>query len=413
MKLIDKSNKQFLIVLIVLLSISSVVIFSLLNSYIKNELDEKLKNDEYRIIQKLKENPHIVSISPIIEVEASSEKEERIGKIRNVMVYDFIEDEKEPYRELVSVKKINGKFYSIKIRQSSIENKDLLFAIGFTIFAVFTVLVFSLFFINNRLSRKLWQPFYTNINRLKSYSFQENKQLELENSNIDEFYQLNQSLEELTSKLSKDYITLKEFTENASHEIQTPLSIILMNIDDLLQKNQSEESNSKLYQTYQAAKRLSNLNEKLLLLARLDNNQKRELENVNLNEKIEQQIKVLEPLIEAKELVVKLSNSFIFNVQMDPVIADILIMNLLSNAIKHNLNKGFITISISENKIHFTNSKATDKIIDEEEIFQRFKKGNSDSVGLGLSIILKICDVSRLTISVQQTASEITFIVKK
>jgi len=413
MKLIDKSNKQFLIVLIVLLSISSVVIFSLLNSYIKNELDEKLKNDEYRIIQKLKENPHIVSISPIIEVEACSEKEERIGKIRNVMVYDFIEDEKEPYRELVSVKKINGKFYSIKIRQSSIENKDLLFAIGFTVFAVFTVLVFSLFFINNRLSRKLWQPFYTNINRLKSYSFQENKQLELENSNIDEFYQLNQSLEELTSKLSKDYITLKEFTENASHEIQTPLSIILMNIDDLLQKNQSEESNSKLYQTYQAAKRLSNLNEKLLLLARLDNNQKRELENVNLNEKIEQQIKVLEPLIEAKELVVKLSNSFIFNVQMDPVIADILIMNLLSNAIKHNLNKGFITISISENKIHFTNSKATDKIIDEEEIFQRFKKGNSDSVGLGLSIILKICDVSRLTISVQQTASEITFIVKK
>jgi len=413
MKLIDKSNKQFLLLLIVLLSISSVVIFSLLNSYIKAELDEKLRNDEWRIIQKLKLNPHIISISPILEVNTTSESIERISEIKNVKIYDFIEKENEPYRELVSVKKINEKFYSIKVRQSTIENKDLLFAVGSTIFTVFAVLVIALFLINNRLSRKLWKPFYTNINRLKLFSFDENSKLELVKSDIDEFYQLNQSLEVLTVKLSKDYIALKEFTENASHEIQTPLSIVLMNIDEVLQHEQTEDNYTKLYSAFQAAKRLSNLNEKLLLLARLENSQKREVDRLNLGEIIQLQIKSLCPLIDVKEISINLSYSDVFELNIDKEIAEILIVNILSNAIKHNSVKGFITLVITKNSIHFTNSKASEKMINEEEIFHRFKKGNSDSVGLGLSIIQKICIVSQLTISIEQTDSEITFILKK
>ena len=104
-KLIEKTNQQFLVVLVILLSISSVIIFLLLNRYIKDELDEKLRNDEWRIIEKLKENPHIISISPIIEVDTTNITIENEGEIKNVMVYDFIEKEKEPYRELVSIKK--------------------------------------------------------------------------------------------------------------------------------------------------------------------------------------------------------------------------------------------------------------------------------------------------------------------
>jgi two-component system, OmpR family, sensor kinase len=234
-KLIEKTNQQFLVVLVILLSLSSVIIFLLLNRYIKDELDEKLRNDEWRIIEKLKENPHIISISPIIEVDTTNITLENEGEIKNVMVYDFIEKEKEPYRELVSIKKINNTFYRIQVRQSTIENKDMLFAIGITLFSVFALLVVILFYINNRLSVRLWKPFNRNIEALKSYSFKENKPIALQSSDVEEFQQLNESLEELTSKLSKDYIALKEFTENASHEIQTPLSIILLNIEAVLQ----------------------------------------------------------------------------------------------------------------------------------------------------------------------------------
>lgn len=411
-KLIEKSNQQFLVVLVILLSISSLIIFFLLNRYIKDELDEKLRNDEWRIIEKLKKNPHIISISPIIEVDTTNITVENEGEIKNVMVYDFIEKEKEPYRELVSIKKINDTFYKIQVRQSTIENKDMLFAIGITLFSVFALLVVILFYINNRLSMRLWKPFYINISALKKFSFQENKPLELVDSDVAEFQQFNQSVKELTDKLSKDYIALKEFTENASHEIQTPLSIILMNIEAVLQSELNEANYKKLYSSFQAAKRLSILNEKLLLLAKLDNNEKGDVQQIDIEERIKFQLSSLEPLIEDKSLKIILSTTEKMFLFIDPVIADILLINLFSNAIKHNIEKGYIRISINQNTVSITNSK-NELYIQTNDLFKRFKKGNLTSSGLGLSIVEKIALAYGLSLSVQQNDDDITFTIKK
>lgn len=411
-KLIERSNQQFLILLVLLLSISSIIIFLLLNRYINDELDEKLRNDEWIIIEKLKKYPEIISISPIIEVDTINLLIEKKSVIKNVLVYDFIEKEEEPYRELNSVKNINNKFYKIKIRQSTIENKDLMFAIGITLFIVFLLLVLVLFYINNRLSIRLWKPFHINIEKLKYFSFNENKPLSLISSDIVEFQQLNQSLEELTSKLSNDYITLKEFTENASHEIQTPLAIILLNIEDILQSELSESNYKKLYSSFQAAKRLSILNEKLLLLAKLENNEKGEEQIIDIEEKIKQHLHALAPLIEDKSLKIIFNKSERFNISIDPILADILLVNLLSNAIKHNINKGYIRISIKQKSISITNSKSK-KPVDTITIFKRFEKGNSTSIGLGLSIVEKIIKVYHLNLSIQQNREEITFMINK
>ena len=383
-----------------------------MNRYIKDELDEKLRNDEWRIIEKLKENPHIISISPIIEVDTTNITLENEGEIKNVMVYDFIEKEKEPYRELVSIKKINNTFYRIQVRQSTIENKDMLFAIGITLFSVFALLVVILFYINNRLSVRLWKPFNRNIEALKSYSFKENKPIALQSSDVEEFQQLNESLEELTSKLSKDYIALKEFTENASHEIQTPLSIILLNIEAVLQSELNESNYKKLYSSFQAAKRLSILNEKLLLLAKLDNNEKGDEQIIEIGERVQQQLNSLQPLIENKSLTIIFTEKEKFNISIDPIIADILIINFLSNAIKHNIDKGYVRIAIHHNSISITNSKL-ETSINTEDIFKRFKKGNPTSFGLGLSIVDKIASVYDLNLSVKQNDDDITFTIKK
>ena len=288
----------------------------------------------------------------------------------------------------------------------------MLFAIGITLFSVFALLVVILFYINNRLSVRLWKPFNRNIEALKSYSFKENKPIALQSSDVEEFQQLNESLEELTSKLSKDYIALKEFTENASHEIQTPLSIILLNIEAVLQSELNESNYKKLYSSFQAAKRLSILNEKLLLLAKLDNNEKGDEQIIEIGERVQQQMNSLQPLIENKSLTIIFTEKEKFNISIDPIIADILIINFLSNAIKHNIDKGYIRIVIQHNSISITNSKL-ETSINTEDIFKRFKKGNPTSSGLGLSIVDKISSVYDLNLSVQQNDDDITFTIKK
>jgi signal transduction histidine kinase len=75
----------------------------------------------------------------------------------------------------------------------------------------------------------------------------------------------------------------KEFTENASHELQTPLAVIQSKLDMLLQLPELNEKQSQIVQSlYTVSKRMSHLNKNLLLLSKIDNNQYEEKESVNV-----------------------------------------------------------------------------------------------------------------------------------
>ncbi len=396
MKLINKTNRNFILVTIIVLPIACILLFFSLNYFISDEVDEKLRVDEMRIIQQLKINPSFISIAPVIEVSEIESKVEVDGEVKNVMIYDPIEKEDEPFRELTSVQEINNKWYLIKVRNSTIENEDFIIAIGLTMSIILFLIFVLLLFLNNRLSLKLWKPFYYNINKLKYYSFKDNSKLELLDSNVDEFQDLKDSLIILTNKLQNDYKSLKEFTENASHEIQTPLSIISMNLDEVLQEEHSQKNYKKLYGSYQSVQKLSKLNEKLLLLAKLDNDQFTDVNEINFNNLLIEKIEELEPLIEERELKIKVKNSGVFVFPIDNFLAQILLNNLLSNAIKHSIRKSLIEIELSNNSFSIANQ--TEFKIDKKLIFKRFKKGNdaSSSTGLGLAIVNRIAEVSNL-----------------
>jgi hypothetical protein len=400
MKLITQTNKNFIIIILIVLPVSCFLLFFSLNYFISDEVDEKLRVDELRIINQLKANPSFISIAPVIEV-SEIDKEIKINTdIINVLIYDPIEKEEEPFRELTSVKKIGEKWYLIKVRHSTIEDKDFFIAIGGTM-ALMLLLIFGLLlFLNNRLSLQLWSPFYHNIDKLKTYSFKESKELELLDSKIDEFQDLKNSLIILTDKLQQDYKSLKEFTENASHEIQTPLSIISMNLDEVLQEEHSENNYRKLYSCYQSTQRLSKLNEKLLLLAKLDNDQFNDLKEVSFNEMLFEKVEELRPLIKEKELEIIIVNNGSFILKIDSFLANLLLINLISNAIKHSIPKSLVEIELSAKSMTFSNK--TNLEINKNLIFKRFKKGNdaSNSTGLGLSIVKSIADVSNLNIEV-------------
>lgn len=400
MKLINKTNRNFILVTLIVLPVACVLLFFSLDYFISDEVDEKLRVDEMRIIQQLNKNPSFISIAPVIEVSEIENKINVDTVIKNVMIFDPIEKEEEPFRELSSVQEINGKWYLIKVRHSTIENKDFILAIGITMSFILILIFALLFFLNNRLSLKLWQPFYQNIDKLKAYSVKDNQDLELLDSKIDEFQDLKQSLIDLTKKLQKDYKSLKEFTENASHEIQTPLSIISMNLDEVLQQEHTADNYKKIYNSYQSVQRLSKLNEKLLLLAKLDNDQFNSIKEIRFSDLFTDKLEELKPLVEEKKLNILVKNEGNFVLLIDPLLANILLINLLSNAIKHSEPESLIEIALFNDSFSITNE--TRHRIDVEVIFKRFKKGNdaSSSTGLGLSIVKRIIEVSNLEIKI-------------
>jgi len=413
MKLITKTNLNFLVVLAIVLPISCIALFFSLNYFLSDEVDELLKVDQMRIVEQLKNNPVPISIAPMIEVTEIENEIIFNEEIKDVLFYDPIGEGDEPFRELTSVKQINGQWFLIKVRHSTIENKDFFMAIVLTMVLILVLIFVLLYFLNNRLSLRLWQPFYYNLDQLKSFSLKETKEIALLDSKIEEFQDLKNSLVLLTNKLQKDYKLLKEFTENASHEIQTPLSIISMNLDELLQEEHTESNYKKLYGCYQSVQRLSKLNEKLLLLAKLDNNQFNNLKEINLNELFSKKVEELSPLLEERNLEIKVEGKQQFTTSMDPVLANILLINLLSNAIKHSTSNSIIKVLIDENALHIANK--ANYIIDNQFIFQRFKKGNdaANSTGLGLSIVKSIAEVSNLEVEACFVNDVFTISIKK
>ncbi|MDQ6903280.1 MAG: HAMP domain-containing histidine kinase, partial [Bacteroidota bacterium] len=148
--------------------------------------------------------------------------------------------------------------------------------------------------------------------------------------------------------------------------------------------------------------RLSRLNQSLILLAKIDNLQFKETEQVDISFIIEHFINNYEELVLAKEITLTKNIKPHVILTMNETLAEILIINLFTNAIKHNNRDGKINIELAEKSLLVSNTGSAPKA-DPSIYFERFKKDSDsgDSLGLGLSIVLKICETYKFDISYQ------------
>ncbi|MDQ2863448.1 MAG: HAMP domain-containing histidine kinase, partial [Bacteroidota bacterium] len=220
---------------------------------------------------------------------------------------------------------------------------------------------------------------------------------------IKEFNELNASLNYMTDKIYKDYVNMKEFTENASHEMQTPVAVVLSKLELLLQdSNLKEEQVQSVLDSATALRQLSKLNESLLLLSRIENNQFDTTGEVSLADVSKKYLRLFDEFIKEKQLTIKTNFNGAFTVNLHPLLADSLIMNLLGNAIKYNYTAGKVEITVSENDYHISNTSTLEPIA-ADQLFKRLntskdKKNKETSHGLGLAIVKKIVDVNHLHI---------------
>lgn len=397
MKLLNLTNRYYIAIALVLLMVSSAflayrVLYLVDNEVSENILYEKMEIEKQLSHQKNIQGKHII-FGDRIEVEPLEKFTTFRVRMIDTTFYDINLKMRVPYRQLTYEQLLDGKSYRIKIAQRLTETERLAEGVLATLLLVALDIIACFYFLNRWFSSKIWNPFYRALNILKTFDLQKGGATTFQRSKVDEFNALNAELSKLTDKVSRDYRNLREFTENMSHETQTPLAIIRSKLELLLQgSNLTETQVQQVLSTLDSVNRLSKMNKGLIMLTRIENEQYAGMQMLPMGKMLRKQVDDLEMFISSKNIQVHMDIDENVLVRMNLHLAEILITNLLSNAIKYNRENGDLFVRLSADTLEIANS-GIPPVLSNDEIFDRFKKGDSpDSIGLGLAIVRKIID---------------------
>ena len=319
----------------------------------------------------------------------------------------------EDFRQISFTVQVNGQWLLFRVSKSleAVQNQNRSIIL-ISLVTIIMILLMSLL-INRWQLRRLWKPFYTTLDNVEKFRLGEKGTLHFDKTSIIEFELLNSTVSQFIREAEKEYFTLKEFTENASHELQTPLSVVRSTLDVLIQDEEISESQSFYLQiAYSAIQKMSKLNQSLLLLNKIENGQFTDTHVFDFKTLVEQKMAGWQELWQGRNLAIS-SSLHTATVNMNEQLADILLNNLFSNAARHSAEGGSIFLKLDENIFEISNS-ANSGALDPDKIFKRFSKAgqDTDQHGIGLSIVKQITEVSKKTVSYHYTAGRHFFSVR-
>ena len=427
MKLITRYNRVNLLTTVVVMLITGIIYYQAISLILIKQLEKDLVVEENEIFEYVSINHHLPQVFKsndqqitFTEAVPGSVKRRFINTVyRNYNNLKYAkrhrhhddEDEFETGRGLITSVNVGDKYYSVLIVVSTVEAEDLI-KIIFGITAGVILLLFVTLYVTNRLLlNRLWQPFYDLLKELRLFNITDNKDIPLEKTNIDEFEELNQAIIGMSTRVKGDYKELKTFTENASHELLTPIAVINSKLDTLIQTDSFSLQQSKLLSDlYSAVSKLTRLNQSLLLLVKIENRLLENNEHVDLKLHIEDLLIQFEEIFLDKEIKVNcdLNEKELFT---STYLIDILLNNLLSNAIRHNHPGGEIKIKLDSTSLVVQNTGPSGEL-KQDQIFVRFHKSTeSEGSGLGLTISRQICENLKFRLSYSYDTPYHTFTV--
>lgn len=411
MKLSNRYNRANILTSIVVLIITGFVYYVVIHFILTEKLDRDLVVEEEEINQYINTYHKLPLPASYLDQQISYQTLNGINterKFLNTIYFNQKEQENEPARSLITFVHLDGKAIAVTITKSRVESENLIRIILFITLGITVVLLVSLLLINRFVLNRLWRPFYSILNRMKAFEVARMDTIEQEPTKIDEFNELNKSVNAMAQRVRQDYKELKSFTDNASHEMMTPLAVINSKLDSLLQTESfTAQQGTLLEDIYHATGKLSRLHQSLLLLAKIENNLIPDLQQLELKEMVEVKARQFQELLEKNKLTLTADLSQV-EVTMSRYLADILLNNLFSNAVRHNITGGHIFIKLDQHSLSISNSGKARQV--QTEIFDRFSKAaDSDGMGLGLAITKQICNLYNFRIDYLEENGKHTF----
>jgi signal transduction histidine kinase len=336
--------------------------------------------------------------------------------------YKVLANQTSEYRIIIYPFSLHGKNYTIEIGQNSMVIERIKQTIS--IIAVFAILIslavsliFEIFF-----NRTLFKPFYEivaqkikNVNNPLTYNHQ------LISTSTEDFRALDLSIGALMDKVSSQILREKQFIANVSHELLTPISILMARLENILNNNRLDPHDSgKIYSSIKTLSRLRSVVNSLLLISKIENEQFKKPDKFPISNVIEEVILELEDRIEVKEIVLKNNIKHHFYLEGNESLIHTFFFNIINNAIKYNQQGGNITIKDKTSNefyyVYVIDSGIGMNKENQENAFNRFEKLESEqdeSHGLGLAIVKSIAQFHKIDIEIlSKIGKGTTFILR-
>ena len=393
MKLLNKYQRIIIAVTVIFMLITGIIYYYTISKILTSQIDEDLILEENEVINYVNLNHRLPEVyeSSHQQIFFTPLGHKKIKRRFLDTIYQMKGTHLEPGRALITSVKVSGQNYRILVIQSKLQTEYLIKIIFLITIGVIVILLAVLMILNRFILKSIWQPFYKLLFQLKEFSLANQTNIESIPSKIDEFIELDNAMLTMAYRVKNDYQNLKAFTENASHELMTPISIINSKLDTLVQTDKFTDKQSKLLNDlYGTVTRLTRLNKSMLLLAKIENGLIQDNQEVDIKEMMEECLYQHEEMIH--QLHINLQTHFQDKrVKASKLLMEVLLNNLISNAIRHNHSNGEIKIVLDTKQLTISNTGTG--TFNFEQVLKRFHKSDgSEGIGLGLTLCKQICD---------------------
>jgi len=250
---------------------------------------------------------------------------------------------------------------------------------------------------------------------MKYYTVGKKSDIEKIETSTVEFKKMQDLFHQMVERIEYDYRHLKEYTENMSHEIQTPLAVIRNKAENLIADESVMHRHSETVKAiYDETNHLTKLGNTLNLLTKIENGEFNKALQIDTRPVIEKHVAAVSELAALKSLSIETTLADRHRLLIDPFLLDIVLKNLLRNTISYGTPEGPIRIQTTAESLSISNyGPAPD--IPEEKLFERFYRNHQQktSLGLGLSLVKKICELNDLRIEYRYQDGQHIFTIKK
>lgn len=409
MKLLSYTYRKLALLLFLLMAVWGVLFYYAIIDEVVDETDDTLENYGEILMESALHDPSILetegSLMSFYKFTPISEEEGRHYRqvFYDATVYIELEDEDEPVRVMCTAFRMpDGQYYELKLMISILERDDMVEAMLWYLGALFLLfLIFTSIGIQLVL-KGVFRPLHRLLDWL--HCIQPGKEVPpLDNpTKIREFRQLSDAALDMGNRSYKAYEEQKQFIENASHELQTPLAIVRGKVELLAEsEGMTEQQMEQLDEIYATLGRAVKLNKSLLLLSRIENGQYTEMEDVSVDEILDELLPDLMDIYEHKRVnLIRKREEQPFIIRCNHSLAQILVSNLVKNSLLHNREGGELQVLTTPTSLVIKNTG--DVPLDGEKLFRRFyhgMDGKKDSTGLGLAIARSIALSSSLKLT--------------
>ena len=291
---------------------------------------------------------------------------------------------------------------------TSIQHLEDILMVWIPILLVFSIIA-GYFIIRNALI-----PVKKTINEVKDIEINQLQKRLTSHTSNDEIEQLVTTFNFMLDKLDDSFSKIKRFSNDVSHELKTPLTVIRGEIELGLRKNRTNEEYKNILNTIlEETKLLQELINSLLFLSKANNKEMQsKFETVELDEIITDVIAQNKQLIEEKDIKFKFKKLDSVGCQGHPLLLKILVGNIIQNSIKYSHKSSGIEIYLDKDILKIKDYGIGIQSDDIENIFDRFfrvdKSRGRGGYGLGLSIVKSISELHNFYITVDSQYNKYT-----